>query len=272
MCSFRVKFVAQKACIEKVRVRLEMTAASEAALESIAALQKRIKALEYDNINIAAEYESLSKQLHVQNLNYSTRKSGLSDADSQARAMLATANESLKQIQGIRDENARLKRELGASEQLLQRQKEKNALLRQELRDATSVHAEIQASIKDHDALIAEMCRCPAPVSVLPNDEALLLVSRPIPEGLLTDRQAQLHEKMRQLPKSFPSQNIATKRDILRTLTETKEIVTDLVTRIRFLEKKRCKSTRPSLPNSDVHKLASQQIILSDDMKQFKFA
>ena len=70
----------------------------------------------------------------------------------------------------------------------------------------------------------------------------------------------------------FTAQDIATKKEIFYAVTEAKEIVTDLITRIRFLEKKRCRSTRPAEPNMDVRKLASQQIVLSDDMRQFAFA
>ena len=249
-----------------------MQAASEAALASITALQKRIKSLEYDHTNLESEYNSLKKQLDVQNSQYETRETELSSASDYARQMLQSAHESLKQIQATRDENARLKRELGASEQLLERQREKNALLKQELKDATSAYAEMQASIKEHDQLISEMCQAPAPVSVLRPDEALILVSNPLPEGLLTERQQQLHEQMRRLPKMFTAQDIATKKEIFYAVTEAKEIVTDLITRIRFLEKKRCRSTRPAEPNMDVRKLASQQIVLSDDMRQFAFA
>lgn len=243
---------------------------NEAALASITALQKQIKILELENENLEAEYNSLQRQISIQNSQYEKREDTLTAANQHAKSILQNVKDTLRSVKAVRDENEKLKQELDQSEQLLEIQKRKKLKLKQEVQETTAELSDLQAAVREQERMLAELCEPPAAVTTLSPEEALILVSNELPENLLTQQQQRIHRRLKKLPKVFSTQDMKTKNDIIRTMIAAKSISQDLISRIRLLEKRKYASSTPKDFESDVKTLASQQIVLTEDMKQFK--
>jgi chromosome segregation ATPase len=244
---------------------------SDAALASIAELQQRIKVLENDGYNLKLEYESLRDQLAVQESEFGDRESGLSSANTRAQAMLQNSSELLAQLTASRAMNATLKDQVAQSELVLAKQRRKNRRFERELTDTTQRLSDVMSQLSIHETLIGEICSPPKQSALLTQDEALLLSVGDIPSDLLPRDLAQLHAKLQALPKSFRSQDLETKKQMVYTLVIAKGAAQQLFSRIKFGEKRKFASSAPHGFETNAKRLAQQQCVICDDMRQFSF-
>jgi hypothetical protein len=244
---------------------------SEAALASIKALQKRIKWLEADQENLKADYESLTRQLDRQNEDHSGRERSLSEANERAQGMLTDLSATLAEVLSTRELNERLKLEIAESEEILGKQRAKNLRLKRDVSEYSAEFNETLAQLSEHEQFLAELCVPPPYSTLIPPEDLLLLASGDLEQGLLPPAFEEVHNRLRELPKSFPAQDLPTKIEIVETIGVAKAGAQEMLRRIRFLEKRRFASTSPRQFESNARVLAKQQFVLCNDIKQFRF-
>jgi hypothetical protein len=244
---------------------------SEAALASISELQKQIRLLEYDNRTLKAEYESLQAQLADKESEFASRRTGLSSFNTKAKVMLSNVSDLLRQISAERRLNANLKDQIAQAELIHGKQRQKNARLKKEFADLQQELSDSRAHLAQQESILGDLLAPPNRPPVLSVKEVLLLASGEIPDGLLPPELADLHEKLRELPKLFRAQELEKKREVVDALALAKTIVQQLSAKIRFLEKRRLGSSAPKQIEDDTKTLARRQCVICNDMSQFSF-
>jgi uncharacterized phage infection (PIP) family protein YhgE len=244
---------------------------SEAALASISELQKRIRLLEYDNRNLRTEYESLRDQLAHQESEFASRATDLSSANARAEEMLSNVSNLLKQIGADRRLNAGVKEQIARSELIHGKQRRKNARLKKEFSDLLQALSDSSAQVARQESILGDILAPPKQSAVLSAEEVLLLTSGEVPDDLMPPELADLHEKLRELPKIFHVQELEKKREVVDALARAKTVAQQLSVKIRFLEKRKFASSAPRHIQNNAKTLARRQCVICNDMKQFNF-
>jgi hypothetical protein len=244
---------------------------SEAALASISELQKRIKLLESDNRNLQAEYESLQDQLARQESEFASRRTDLSSANARAKAMLSNVSDLLTQTCAERTLNADLRDQIAQAELIGGKQRRKNARLKQELSDLSQGLSGSLAQLAQQESILGASLAPPKQPAVLSAEEVLLLTSGEIPDDLMPPELADLHQKLRELPKLFRVQELETKREVAYALAHAKTVAQQLSARIRLLEKRKFASSAPRHVKDHAKTLARRQCVICNEMRQFNF-
>jgi hypothetical protein len=239
---------------------------SEAALASIAALQRRIRVLEYVYENL--KQQSLRLQLVEQQQFFAHRHSALTSASDRSKEFLANLRETLCQISSVRGENVSLKDQVEQSEIIFRGQKQKNVALEQRLKEANADLNDHLSALSDNEALFGQILAPPRQSTVLSGNESLIIAATGLPEESISHEVLRVHKNLRSLPRSFRKQDLATKNAIVQALTQAKDMCEDLLHQIRILEKG--KRDRGQI-NGEIKHLAKQQCLLSHDIMSFKF-
>jgi hypothetical protein len=237
----------------------------EAALASMAALQKRIKILEYDHDNL--KNQSLRKQLEAQEAFFEERHSALVSASERTDLLLANATETLGEISAAREENSLLKSQNEDLESILRRQKAKRDGLQKQMHDLNIELSERQSQVTACEELLGQILAAPAYSTVLSPEEILIVSSAGLSEDSMDPGILDMHTVLESLPRMFRHQDLETKRTIIRALAKAKNICSDLTCQI-----KECEKRRVSERQSEMRRLAKQHCLLAHDMSSFVFS
>jgi hypothetical protein len=164
-----------------------------------------------------------------------------------------------------------LKKAIGETEQLLIKQRAKNVRMKRDVSDYSAELNEYLSQLAEHELLIGELCSSPPHSTIVSAEEALLLGAGDLEEGLLSNDLESVHNRLRQLPKRFASQDLSTKIEIVETLGVAKAAAQEMLRRIRWMDKRRIASIAPRQSDANTRRLAQQQFILCNDIRQFQF-
>jgi hypothetical protein len=239
---------------------------SEAALASIAALQRRIRMLEYDHENL--RQQSLQRQLVQQQEYFAGRHSALISASDRGQELLANLTETLSQIPSVREANAALKNQVEQSEAIFRGQKQKNIALKKRVKEVNANLNDRLSQLSAYEVLMGHLLSPPPQSTVLSADQSLIIASTGILDECLSDEVFHVHKELQDLPRTFRNQDLATKKRIVRSLAQAKDMCEDLCNEIKTLEKKKRNGGEIE---SRMMRLAQQQCLLSHDMLSFRF-
>lgn len=244
---------------------------TSSAIASITALQNRIKALENENFVLKEEYESLAKQMQDQTSSFQTREFTLSEATEKARSMLQSTSELISQMLKEREKNIFLKQQIAESEILLTKQKQKSELNKQAYDEMLNELNVISQKNLDSEELFGQILSAPPISTYLSPDEGLVVISKEVNQEIMPSNLYELYQSLIQLPKSFHFQSMTKKKEIVKVLSEAKFEAIRILSQIKQFEKKKFASSTPKKIELDLKRLASQECILVNQIKQFKF-
>ncbi|KAK8866644.1 hypothetical protein M9Y10_009610 [Tritrichomonas musculus] len=245
--------------------------ASRAAIAAIAALQKRVKELEDENALLQQEHDSLTKTINSRDTAYTIRENALNEATAKAKQMLSGASAALIQIREARSENRRLKSQIEQTEQLIEKQKQKSRTYNLSTKKISISLSQLLEKLSEYESLLSELLTPPPQTTTLSPEEIVLITSSQNDPDLLPEPYANILRTMQSLPKDFCKQNIVTKRRIVQVLCQAKSATTSIKAKISHLEKQKFSSSVPVKYDSSIHKLSTHLLILSNEMKRFKF-
>ena len=245
--------------------------ASRAAIAAIAALQKRVKELEDENILLEQEHESLQKALNTRDTAYTIRENALNEATAKAKLMLSGATAALIQIREARTENRRLKMQIDETEELIGKQKQKCTTLTKSSRKISMSLSQLLEKLAEYESLLSDLLTPPPQSSPLTAEEVVLLSSTQNDPDLLPPPLSDILRRLQNLPKDFCRQTIQTKRLIIQALCDAKAATTEIKAKITHLEKQKFSSSTPMKFEAAIHKLATHLLIISNEMKRFRF-
>lgn len=245
--------------------------ASRAAIAAIAALQKRVKELEDENAVLEQEHESLSNTLNSRDEAYTIRENALNEATAKAKQMLSGASAALIQIREARAENKRLKSQIEQTEQLLQKQKQKSKTYTSSSRKLSNSLSALMEKLAEYESLLGDLLTPPPQTTSLTPEEIVLISSSENDPEILPEPYSDILRTMQSLPKDFRKQNLETKREIIHTLCQAKSATTNIKAKISHIEKQKFSSSTPIKFDSMIHKLSTHLLILSNEMKRFRF-
>ncbi|OHT00975.1 hypothetical protein TRFO_32137 [Tritrichomonas foetus] len=245
--------------------------ASRAAIAAIAALQKRVKELEDENTLLEQEHESLMNTLNSRDTAYTIRENALNEATAKAKLMLSGASAALIQIREARTENRRLKQQIDETEQLIDKQKTKCRTYTRSSKKISLSLSQLLEKLAEYESLLSDLLTPPPQTTTLTPEEIILISSSENDPDLLPPPLSDILRTMQNLPKDFCRQNIETKRSIVQALIAAKAATSDIKAKISHLEKQKFSSSTPVKFESSIHKLATHLLILSNEMKRFRF-
>ena len=241
---------------------------SQAAVSAIAALQKRLRDLENEKATLTKEVEKLNNHVSTNDEDYTKREQEISEITARANKMLEDSAATLVQIQEERRLNTKLRKDIFDAQQQLDESEEAVELILQERAIQKKQVASLDQVLAEYESLFSIVFK---PPQLVGRQHQFRMKKTDYDVDLLPVGLRRIARQLQTLPERYQKQPITTKRAMIQGLICTREEVNKLAEKIYSLEKRRCTSTTPRSLSFEIEKYTKQFMILTNEMKRFKF-
>lgn len=241
---------------------------SQAAVSAIAALQKRLRELEEEKLNIEKQIEQYSKNASFNNQEFERREREVAEITARAYKMTQENASVLVQIQEERKRRLELKNQLLDLEDQIEECGDACESTRVEARSIKQTQYNYNKILDDYETLLGLIFE---PPKLVGKKHDFKMRRSDYDIDLLPTSMRRMAQQLSELPAQYKSQNLTTKRAIIQGLVCTREETRKLKEKIYVLERKRNTSTTPRSLSFEINKYIQQFNILSGEMKRFKF-
>ena len=241
---------------------------SQAAVSAIAALQRRLRELEDEKSILTKEVEKLNAHVSTNDEDYTKREKEVSEITARANKMLEDSAATLVQIQEERRLNTQLKEDIFTIQQELGESEEIATAKVQAKINKKKQIANYDQILNEYESLLSIIFQ---PPQLVGRQHQINMKKSDYDIDLLPLGQRRIAKQLQQLPDRYAKQPLNTKRAMIQGLLCTREEANKLAAKIYSLEKKRSISTTPRSITFEIDKYTKQFMILTHEMKRFKF-
>jgi hypothetical protein len=240
---------------------------SEAAITAIHALQVRDRELEQERQTLEDEIYSLKLQVDADSEEPTSHQTGLEQATERARHMVSNATSTMM-IQAERQRNRELRQAIDATERALNEFAASDA---SSVPESLQRAQQIQKVLDEYTVLLRDIFA--SPTLLPPSSYASKSDRRPvnIDTDLLKRPARDIVERVLELPRSYSTQDLPTKRAIIQGLICSLEASNSLTAQIHDLERRQAVSKTPRRIGIDISVAAAELFALQEGIKRFSF-
>ena len=253
---------------KKIKKKNMSKDSSQAAVSAIAALQKRLRELEEEKALLTKEVEKLNNHVTTNDEDYTKREQEISEITARANKMLEDSSSTLVQIQEERRLNQKLKKDIfNAQHDLDESEDAVEEILKERAAKKKQV-ASLDQVLSEYESLFSVVFQ---PPQLVGRQHQIRMKKSDYDVDLLPVGLRRIARQLQQLPERYSKQPITTKRAMIQGLICTREEVNKLAEKIYALERRRCTSTTPRSLSFEIDKYTKQFMILTNEMRRFKF-
>lgn len=244
--------------------------ASRAAISAIAALQNRIKQLEYEHDSLILKKEDYQKKILDKDKAIEKRLELANIASEKAKSMMICMGKAMNDLSKARIENKKLREQIKSTESLIPSVGSGDAYNRKAKRKIKKEYDVLMSKVNDYELLLSEYLK-PKLINPTP-DGALALAVADNDPSLLPEPYASTLAELIALPKKFRPQEMDVKRKIIRALCKAKLDTAKLSVQLRNLQRKPfSKKSKPERFDSKYNRVAAQHYMIAKEMSLFSF-
>ena len=242
-----------------------MESESNAAISALAALQNRLKELEFEKNNLENEVEHLKMRMDKKESSILLREQEIIKITTRAENMVLNSSKILSEINDLREENCTLNSQIRNLEELLNDSKSK-LFLKNTKRQNDKIEIEmLNNKILEYEFLLSILFQPPHLLKNFKSKSSCDI-------DLLPMNLRRIAKRLLSLPTEYYSQPIEIKREIIQGLLCTREITSKLSYDIHKLEKQASSNSTPRYTTIEMNTLINQFKTLSRIMKRFVFS
>jgi DNA-binding transcriptional MerR regulator len=246
-------------------------AASQAAVNAIAALQRKVKALQDEGATLAAEKALLEEESRTRRAAFEEHELALREATAKAEQMLKDVAAAVQENEEAFDENRRLKSEIGSLEKDIRAERSAERSLKGSAKQLRAQASRLSTLVDEYECLLAQFLGLPPHRSFLTDDEVTAILSRRDNPDLILPEFGPILSELGQMPPDISSQDMTTKEETAHALAHAMSAVTDLNSHIRCIELQMSDPSAPKQDQAEIHRLSSTMVLISDVIIQFHF-
>ena len=241
---------------------------SLAAVSAIAALQKRIRILENEKIQIQSQIEELQQKFQTQDNDYSIREKELQSVTERANRIIEESKCSLSQIKEDRALNISLKQQISQYNELIEQKNSESQQNHFNKNHWLQIQKKTRQIINDYDILLQMFY---SPTRLIGKRKNLLKSKLSSDINVLPLNSRRIVQLLQQLPSTYNKQTNKIKRSILQGIRCSLHITNDLTDQIFNMEKQLTTSKTPRSLTYEINKLVTEFEIISKEINRFKF-
>jgi hypothetical protein len=245
--------------------------ASQAAVNAIAALQRKVKVLEDEATALAAQKVALEQDLRLRDSGYQKRELVLKGATTRAQQMFKNATAAVQENEELYAENRRLKSEIELIQKCLHASRSPQRSVKGSTKQVKSQASKLLTRIDEYEILLSEFLAVPPHRCSLTRDEASVILSAKGDRDPILPDVDVLMADLREMPTDLSNQDMKTKRKIARALSHGMSAVTDLNNAVRRMELQQFDTSAPKRYQTEIRRLSAAMLLLCDEVMQFHF-
>jgi hypothetical protein len=245
--------------------------ASQAAINAIAALQKKVQMLEEEAIVLADQKTRLDQELRMRDSGYQRRELALNEATARAEQMFKNATVSVKENEEMLAENRRLKTEIESVGTSIQSSNSTERSLKSNARRVKSQTSKLMDQIDEYTTLLSEFLSPPPHACFLTSDELAVILSKNGDRDLVLPAFAPILSDLQEMPTDVSNPDMKRRREIACALSRAISAVTDADGTFRRMELQRFDTSAPKRYDTEMRRLSATMALLSNQISEFRF-